>query len=89
MFHSSLLRPCIENDNELFPSRALERPGPIVTEDGEAEYYINQIIDERTHSHGKQFLVQWLGYGAESDLWLPRRELADTDAYAKWVEKCK
>lgn len=88
-FHSSLLRPCIENDNELFPSRTLERPGPIVTEDGEAEYYIDQIIDERTRGRGKQFLVCWLGYGAESDLWLPRHELADTDAYAKWIEKRK
>jgi hypothetical protein len=70
-FHSSLLRPHIENNDELFPSRALERPGPIVTEDGEVEYYIDEIIDERTCGRGKQYLVQWMGYGPESDLWLP------------------
>jgi hypothetical protein len=52
-FHSSLLRPHIENNDELFPSRALERLGPIVTEDGEVEYYIDEIIDEQTHGQGK------------------------------------
>ena len=47
-FHSSPLQPCHENNNELFPSQALERPGPIITEDRETEYYINNIIDEQT-----------------------------------------
>ena len=86
-FHSSLLWPCLENDDELFPSWALERPGPIVTENRETEYYINKIINKRTHGCGKQYLVRWLGYGTESDLWLPRRELTDTDTYAKWIAK--
>jgi hypothetical protein len=45
-FHTSLLRPCLENDDELFPSQALERPGPIIMEDGETEYYIDKIIDK-------------------------------------------
>ena len=85
-FHSSLLRPYIENDPELFPGRTLERPGPIVTAEGEIEYFIDNIIDQRTRGRGKQYLVRWLGYGPESDLWLPRRELADTAAYAEWLK---
>jgi hypothetical protein len=57
-----------------------------MTADGEMEYFIDKIVDERTRGHGKQFLVRWLGYGAEADLWLPRRELADTEAYAEWLK---
>ncbi|KAF8240283.1 hypothetical protein L208DRAFT_1083189, partial [Tricholoma matsutake] len=45
-FHFSLLQPCLENDDKLFPSQALERPGPIMTANGETKYYIDEIIDE-------------------------------------------
>jgi hypothetical protein len=85
-FHSSLLRTYVENDPELFPSRAMERPGPIITADGEIEYFIDKIIDQRTRGRGRQYLVHWLGYGPEADLWLPRRELADTEAYTEWLK---
>jgi hypothetical protein len=88
-FHSSLLRPYMENDDILFPSRKFDRPGPIVTAAGEVEYFIDKIIDERTRGHGKQFLVRWLGYGPDADLWLPRRELSDTNAYADWMKTRK
>ena len=88
-FHSSLLQPHFENDNELFPSQALDSPGPIMTEDGEVEYYIDKIINEWTRSWSKQYLVWWLGYGPESDLWLPWCELADTDVYAEWIKNHK
>jgi hypothetical protein len=86
-FHSSLLRAFIDNDSTLFPSRTPEMPGPIVTADGEIEYFVERIIDQRTRGRGKQFLVRWLGYGPEADLWLPRREIADTEAYAEWQKK--
>jgi hypothetical protein len=85
-FHSSLLRPYIENDNILFPSCKFDRP---VTAEGETEYFINcnlKIIDECTHRRGKQFLVRWLGYGPEADLWLPHHKLTHTKAYANWIK---
>ena len=88
-FHSSLLQPYIENNDTLFPSRKFDRPGPIVTAAGETEYFIDKIIDQCTRGRGKQFLVHWLGYGPEADLWLPRCELADTDAYADWIKTHK
>lgn len=56
-FHSFLLQLCLKNDDELLPSQALERPGPIITEDNETEYYIDKIIDEQTCRHGKQYLI--------------------------------
>lgn len=75
------------NNPELFPNRELERPGPIVTEDGVTEYFIDKILDERSRGRGKQYLVQWKGYGAESDLWLPRTELLETEALETWVNR--
>jgi hypothetical protein len=85
-FHASLLRPYITNDPDLFPRRMIQRPGPIVTADGESEYFIEKVIDERNRGRGKQYLVCWLGYGPEADLWLPQHELEEMEAYAKWLE---
>lgn len=45
-FYSSLLSLYHANDNELFLSRHLEMPGLIVTEDGQAEHFIDCILDE-------------------------------------------
>jgi hypothetical protein len=45
-FHASLLRKFIPNDDVLFPSRALPRPGPVVTDNSEEEWFINCILDE-------------------------------------------
>ncbi|RDB23372.1 hypothetical protein Hypma_009411 [Hypsizygus marmoreus] len=83
-FHSSQLRPFVENDDTMFPHRILPRPGPIVTENGSTEYFIDRILDERKRGRGKQYLVRWLGYGVDSDLWLPGSELADTEALDVW-----
>jgi hypothetical protein len=85
-FHSLLLWPFTENNPDLFPSCTLECPGPIITAEGETEYFIDRVVDERSHSRGKQFLVRWLGYGPEADLWLLRRKIADTEAYTNWLK---
>jgi hypothetical protein len=34
-----------------------------------------------------QYLVRWLGYGEESDLWLPRGELMDSEALEVWENR--
>ncbi|KAG1793838.1 uncharacterized protein HD556DRAFT_1190069, partial [Suillus plorans] len=44
-FHISQLRPFIPNDATLFPTQELPRPGPVVTEDGQAENFIERILD--------------------------------------------
>ncbi|GLB36665.1 hypothetical protein LshimejAT787_0309520 [Lyophyllum shimeji] len=36
-------------------------PGPIVTEDGEEEYFVDRVIDKRVRGVGKQYLVRWRG----------------------------
>ena len=44
-FHASQLRRHITNDVDLFPSRELPKPGPVLTESGMTEYHIEAIID--------------------------------------------
>lgn len=83
-FHSSQLRQFHANDSSLFPSRELPRPGPVVTEDGQHENFIEKIIDERRVGRGKQFLVRWVGFDEADDEWLPRRELEDCEALDAW-----
>lgn len=83
-FHSSQLRPYHPNDSTLFPSREFPRPGPVVTEDGQMENFIEKIVDEKKVGRGKKYLVRWVGYGADEDEWLPRRDLEDCEALDVW-----
>ena len=45
-FHVSQLRAFVANDQELFPSRELPCPGPVVTPDGQLENFIERIHQE-------------------------------------------
>jgi hypothetical protein len=73
------------NDNDLFPGRFRQHPGTIITEDGEVEWWVEEIIDERKRGRGYQYLVRWVGEGPEHDLWLPQREIEDCEALDKWL----
>jgi hypothetical protein len=84
VFHASQLRLAFDNNDSLFPARELSPPTAIVTPEGDTEYFIERIIDERTRGRGKQYLVRWMGYGPEHDLWLPRSELIDAEALERW-----
>lgn len=57
-FYVDQLRKFVPNDAELFPQREYSKPGPIVTEDGMVEHFIDRIIDERKRGRGKQYLVR-------------------------------
>jgi hypothetical protein len=84
-FHSSLLHPYHDNDSGLFPSCTLPMLGPVVTIDGEEEWTIEWILDERRRGRGYQYLVRWQGWGPEEDRWLSGRKLADTAALDAWL----
>lgn len=83
-YHISHLKCHVENDNNLFPDRKLEQPGPIITPEGLTEYFVDQILDERPYGRGKQYLVRWQGYGPGADLWLLRSEMLQTEALDAW-----
>lgn len=83
-FHVSHLQLHIPNNDKLFPLRAHHPPQPLVTVNGTAEYFINWILNRWPCGRGHQYLIWWMGYGPEHDLWLPRLELIDTEALEKW-----
>jgi hypothetical protein len=84
-FHSSLLHKFIPNNYIAFPSCELSHPGPVITPMGEEEWLIDHIINECVCGHSQQFLVQWCGWGAEEDCWLPGHKLRDTQALNDWL----
>ena len=83
VFHTSEVKPFRENDDALFPTRALHPPDP-VTIDGHREYFVDKIVDERRRRNGTQYLVRWRGEGPEGDLWLAASELEDCEALDTW-----
>jgi hypothetical protein len=85
-FHVSQLRAYHTNDENLFPDRDLPRPGPVITEEGEEQWEIEEIVDERKRGRGRQYLVKWRGWGDEDMRWLPARELDETEALDRWIE---
>ena len=84
-FHTSEILPFIENDAMLFPSRKFEEPPPILNPEGDEEFFIDKILDQRRWGRGYQYLIRWHGYGNEHDRWLPRSELQDCSALDDWL----
>ena len=84
-FHTSEVLPYIECDTSLFPSRKFEEPPPILTPEGNEEFFIDKILDQRRRGRGYQYLVRWRGYDLEHDRWLPSSELQDCAALEDWL----
>ena len=74
-FHASQLCHYRDNDDLLYPSRALERPPAVQGEGEEQEWELESIIDRRRRGRGWQYRVQFRGWGAEDEQWRSRREL--------------
>ncbi len=87
VFHTSEIQPFRENNNERFPDRALHPPNPISI-NGQNEFFIDRIVDERKRGRGKQYRVRWQGEGPEGDKWLPASELEDCgEALEVWLKR--
>jgi len=69
MFHAKRLKPAIDNDNDLFPARAMPKPPPVIDE-ADDKYEIEYIRDHRDTARGRQYLVHWLGYPDTDDEWI-------------------
>jgi hypothetical protein len=86
VFHVSLLKP-YRRDSDL--ERVQPPPAPIEC-DGEAEYVIQEILDHRPPQKPgaeREFLVKWVNYGPEHDSWEPEGNLADTEAFTRYLRK--
>ena len=55
------------------PSRMLEPPPPVITDEGEEEWEVETILNTCHHGHGLQYLVKWKRY--EDATWQPEADL--------------
>jgi hypothetical protein len=83
VFHTSEIRPFLKNDNDKFPGRALNPPKPLLI-NGEQEFFIEKIVDERRRQKQTQYRIRWQGEGPEGDKWLPASELENCAALDAW-----
>jgi hypothetical protein len=86
VFHSSEVRPFVENDATRFPEQALTPPAPVAI-NGHEEFFINKIINQRRRGQGYQYLVRWHREGPEGDKWIAAKELEDCEALDTWQER--
>lgn len=82
-FHASKLKLYRPNDADQFPDRTPARPEPIDV-DGEQEFVVEAILDERKRRNVKEYLVKWAGYPAHEATWEARSELEETEALDRW-----
>jgi hypothetical protein len=78
-FHTSNIKPWHANDDDKYPSRSLEQPGPIEV-NGSEEFLVDSILDHKKIGRGYRYLVHFTGYGSDSDRWLAGRELDNNEA---------
>ena len=83
IFHTSEIIPFHEKDNTLLPTRVLTPPEPLLI-NGEQEFFIDKIVDERRKNKQTLYRVRWQGEGPDGDKWLPASELEDCEALDIW-----
>src|SRR5579863_5302281 len=70
-FHASLLLPYQETPEH---GRNFEEPPPDLVE-GQPEWEVEKILQERTRRGKKQYLIRWKGYSEAHDSWEPKANL--------------
>jgi hypothetical protein len=80
-FHSDRLR-LISGDP--LPSQVQSdwQPDSIEIE-GEEEWLVSSILQEKGSEKARKYLVEWIGY--DSPTWEPASALQDTEALGKWL----
>ncbi|EUC60435.1 Transposon Tf2-1 polyprotein, putative [Rhizoctonia solani AG-3 Rhs1AP] len=68
VFHASLLSKFIPNS---IIGRDFEEPPPIITEEGEEEFEVEEIVDSRYFRNQLQYFVKWKGYPPSENKWEP------------------
>ena len=85
VFHVSLLKAYREDTINPSPPSP---PDPLVNDDGEEEYYVQELLQHRVRRIGRrnrvEFLVRWTGYGPDADEWLPLADVEETEAYDRY-----
>ena len=70
-FHVSQVKPTKDS------SIATKPPPPLEAADGGPLYKVKRLLAVRNRGRGKQFLVNWEGYGPEERQWIPQSYIDD------------
>ena len=73
VFHISRIKPYVTSD--LHPPAKAPPPPRLI--DGDHVYTVRRLLKVRNRGGGRQFLVQWEGYGPEENSWIPERHVLD------------
>jgi len=74
-FHVSLLKSFQPNNTS----------GLVLTDAGNEEYVIKKIVDQQRRGGRMQYLVHWLGYDKQDDLWKWQDKLEECEALDIWL----
>jgi RNase H-like domain found in reverse transcriptase/Reverse transcriptase (RNA-dependent DNA polymerase)/Integrase zinc binding domain/Integrase core domain/Chromo (CHRromatin Organisation MOdifier) domain/Retroviral aspartyl protease len=75
VFHVALLKPYVSNQIQ---GRIIAPPPPVQLDDGSEEYEVEEILDSRQRRGKKEYLVSYVGFGPDHDLWLPLSDLGNS-----------
>ena len=80
VFHVDLLIPYHETKEH--GTNYLQPPPDLI--DGEEEYEVESIINDRTYRRKKQYLVKWLGYPESENSWVNETDLHSPELLAEY-----
>ena len=78
VFHVSLLKKYIPNDDKRFPSRKLHQPGPVPDLEDEDLYELERIVrsrESKTKPGDIEYLCKWVGWSEKDNTWEPAHHL--------------
>jgi hypothetical protein len=83
VFHIRLLRHYTDSPNGC---KAVPLPTVI---DGELEYEVEAILDDKLLNKQKWYLVKWKGFPTEDNTWEPSYNLTNCSTLLQQYHKCK
>ncbi|SGY11864.1 BQ5605_C011g06299 [Microbotryum silenes-dioicae] len=77
IFHASKLQHWTDNDGAAFPGREATEPASVVVQ-GNEEWEVDRIVDEKGKGKRKRYLVKWKGWADSDNTWEPQAHLEET-----------
>jgi len=85
VFHTSLLKLYLPNNDNKFPSRKLDLPGPV----SKGRWEVEKVVEFRTQlkTGKRQYKVRWKGYDESKDQWVYVEDIDKSLVERYWKEE--